>query len=94
MGLPCFIYCWGINNSIFVLAGTKLVSLQKGVNKERFEVSVFRKTDLEMEEEGGGDGDEEGGGGEGDASSHTLEELKQINHQLYKYSLKHILNSR
>ena len=75
-----------------MLAGTKLVSLQKGVNKERFKVSVFRKTDLEMEEEGAGDGDEEGG--EGDASSHTLEELKQINHQLYKYSLKHILNSR
>ena len=79
-----------------MLAGTKLVSLQKGVNKERFEVSVFRKTDLEMEEEGAGDGEEEeeGGSGEGDASSHTLEELKQINHQLYKYSLKHILNSR
>ena len=77
-----------------MLAGTKLVSLQKGVNKERFEVSVFRKTDLEMEDPGRDGDEEEGGGGEGDASSHTLEELKQINHQLYKYSLKHILNSR
>ena len=30
----------------------------------------------------------------GDTSSHTVEELKQINQQLYKYSLKHILSSR
>ena len=29
-----------------------------------------------------------------ETSSHTVEELKQINQQLYKYSLKHILNSR
>ena len=78
-----------------LFAGSKIVPLQKGVNKDRFECAVFRKSDIlvsdtdatvveddiEMEEDR-------------DTSSHTVEELKQINQQLYKYSLKHILNSR
>ena len=73
----------------------KLVSLQKGVVNDRYDCVVYRKKDLVKDEEitfndeVGADTSEAAEDG-----SHTLEELKQINHQLYKYSLKHVLNSR
>ena len=78
-----------------MISGSKLVPLQKGVNKERFECAVFRKTDIRVNDpDVNDDGDDIEMEEAGDSSSHTVEELKQINQQLYKYSLKHILNSR
>ena len=72
----------------------KLVSLQKGVVNDRYDCVVYRKKDLIKEEEISFN-DEVGADTEAaEDGSHTLEELKQINHQLYKYSLKHVLNSR
>jgi len=74
--------------------GSKLVPLQKGVNKDKFECALFKKDDVLVNDGEAKDEEdiemEEGG----DTSSHTVEELKQINQQLYKYSLKHILSSR
>ena len=64
------------------------------MNKDKFECALFKKEDILVNEgEAKEEEDiemEEGG----DTSSHTVEELKQINQQLYKYSLKHILSSR
>ena len=71
-----------------------MVPLQKGVNKDRFECAVFRKTDILVNDAVVNDDDDIEMEEAGDTSSHTVEELKQINQQLYKYSLKHILNSR
>ena len=71
-----------------------MVPLQKGVNKDRFECAVFRKTDILVNDPDVNDEDDIEMEEAGDSSSHTVEELKQINQQLYKYSLKHILNSR
>ena len=74
----------------------KLVPLQKGVSGERFECGVFRKYDLTTSSDAVRDYSEDTSDASDakETSSHTLEELKQINHQLYKYSLKHVLNSR
>ena len=75
-----------------LIAGSKIVPLQKGVNKDRFECAVFRKSDILVSDTDAEDDIEMED--DKDTSSHTVEELKQINQQLYKYSLKHILNSR
>ena len=78
------------------VSGVKLVPLQKGVSGDMFECSVFRKFDVTV------DGDDKvkkksdvsvDTSENKESASHTLEELKQINHQLYKYSLKHILKT-
>ena len=69
----------------------KLVPLQKGVNTERFECNLLRRKDLDEDETE--DDFKYVGESSKETDTHTLEELKQINHQLYKYSLKHILNS-
>lgn len=74
--------------------GSKLVPLQKGVNKDKFECAVFRKTDILVSDTDANVEDDMEMEEDRDTSSHTVEELKQINQQLYKYSLKHILNSR
>ena len=71
-----------------------MVPLQKGVNKDKFECAVFRKTDILVSDTDANVEDDMEMEEERDTSSHTVEELKQINQQLYKYSLKHILNSR
>ena len=63
---------------------------------DRYDCVVYRKKDLVKEEEETFN-DEVGADTCEDAAengTHTLEELKQINHQLYKYSLKHVLNAR
>ena len=77
-----------------LFAGSKIVPLQKGVNKDRFECAVFRKTDILVSDTDATVEDDIEMEEDRDTSSHTVEELKQINQQLYKYSLKHILNSR
>lgn len=77
-----------------LIAGSKLVPLQKGVNKDKFECAVFVKTDILVSDTDANVEDDMETEEERDTSSHTVEELKQINQQLYKYSLKHILNSR
>lgn len=77
-----------------LIAGSKLVPLQKGVNKDKFECAVFRKTDILVSDTDANVEDDMEMEEDRDTSSHTVEELKQINQQLYKYSLKHILNSR
>ena len=71
-----------------------MVPLQKGVNKDKFECAVFRKTDILVSDTDANVEDDMEMEEDRDTSSHTVEELKQINQQLYKYSLKHILNSR
>ena len=63
------------------------------MNKDGFECAVFRRRDILVKDNDVHDEDiemEE----TIETSSHTVEELKQINQQLYKYSLKHILNSK
>ena len=55
---------------------------------------MFRKTDILVNDPDVNDEDDIEMEEAGESSSHTVEELKQINQQLYKYSLKHILNSR
>ena len=56
---------------------------------------MFRKKDILVNDpDVNDDGDDIEMEEAGDSSSHTVKELKQINQQLYKYSLKHILNSR
>lgn len=77
-----------------LFAGSKIVPLQKGVNKDRFECAVFRKSDILVSDTDATVEDDIEMEEDRDTSSHTVEELKQINQQLYKYSLKHILNSR
>ena len=77
-----------------LFAGSKIVPLQKGVNKDRFECTVFRKTDILVSDTDATVEDDIEMEEDRDTSSHTVEELKQINQHLYKYSLKHILNSR
>ena len=77
-----------------LIAGSKLVPLQKGVNKDKFECAVFVKTDIIVSDTYANVEDDIETEEDRDTSSHTVEELKQINQQLYKYSLKHILNSR
>jgi hypothetical protein len=61
--------------------GSKLVPLQKGVNKDKFECALFKKEDVLVNDGEAKDEEdiemEEGG----DTSSHTVEELKQINQQ-------------
>ena len=81
-------------NYLTMISGSKLVPLQKGVNKDRFECAVFRKADILVNDAVFNDDVDIDMEEAGDSSSHTVEELKQINQQLYKYSLKHILNSR
>ena len=72
-----------------------MVPLQKGVNKDKFECAVFVKTDILVSDTDANNVEDDMETEEDrDTSSHTVEELKQINQQLYKYSLKHILNSR
>ena len=71
-----------------------MVPLQKGVNKDKFECAVFVKTDILVSDTDANVEDDMEMEEDRDTSSHTVEELKQINQQLYKYSLKHILNSR
>ena len=77
-----------------LIAGSKLVPLQKGVNKDKFECAVFVKTDILVSDKDANNVEDDMETEDKDTSSHTVEELKQINQQLYKYSLKHILNSR
>jgi len=73
----------------------KIVSLQKGCNKENFSCAVLSRTDT-------GEGtdwmcddtasDAAVGVLEDNQEEHTVEELKQINNQLYKFALKKVLN--
>ena len=71
----------------------KLVSLQKGVNSERFECNILRKVDLTSDIKEDTEDKNDVSENRDDSDTHTLEELKQINNQLYKYSLKHVLKS-
>jgi len=80
-----------LSNKEYWNPGMKLVPLQKGVNTERFECNLLRRKDLDEDETE--DDFKYVGESSKETDTHTLEELKQINHQLYKYSLKHILNS-
>jgi len=72
----------------------KLVALQKGSQQGgEFSCSILRREDLQ-----GRDWDEEAvsGGGQADTKEvgeHTVEELKDINNQLYKFALKNILKT-
>jgi len=77
----------------------KLAGLQKGANPQTFTCAVMNRIDLES---GGADWMREDSvlGGEmgvvadkGRDEDHTIEELKQINNQLYKFALKKVLNS-
>ena len=75
----------------------KVVPLQKGLQQEgdRFQCILYRKndlmltSDLSLQEERL---DDVGETAEAE-TSHTVEELKQINNQLYKYALKHVLDA-
>ena len=71
----------------------KLVSLQKGVSGERFECNLLRKVDLTSDNVDDKDDQNDVIENRSDSDTHTLEELKQINNQLYRYSLKHVLKS-
>ena len=74
----------------------KVVPLQKGLQQQgdRFQCILQRKTDLEVPEDGKVEGlDDCDIDDEDSKSDHTVEELKQINNQLYKYALKHIIDS-
>merc|ERR1740137_493327 len=78
--------------------GVKLVALQKGTNQKEFTCAVLSRTDL-------GDGEDwmrtemsQGSGlgvieGQGREEEHTVQELKQINNQLYKFAMKNVLSS-
>jgi len=77
----------------------KVVPLQKGLEQEgdKFQCVLFRKNDLpftgdlNLKE----DKSENVGEAEGERSEdgeHTVEELKQINNQLYKFALKRVLD--
>jgi len=72
----------------------KLVPLQKGVVQgEELYCSLLRREDLQ-----GRDWDQESQGqpvaiNTGQVSEHTIEELKEINSQLYKFALKNVLNT-
>ena len=75
----------------------QVVPLQKGLQQEgdRFQCILYRKndlmltSDLSLQEERL---DDVGETAEAE-TSHTVEELKQINNQLYKYALKHVLDA-
>jgi len=74
----------------------KLVALQKGTNPSEFSCAVLRKNDLCNEEDWMRDNTVVGASvemGQGKEEEHTVQELKQINNQLYKYAMKNILNS-
>ena len=64
------------------------------MNKDKFECALLKKEDILVNDVDAKDEEDIEMEEAGDTSSHTVEELKQINQQLYKYSLKHILNSR
>jgi len=75
----------------------KLVALQKGANKDVFTCAVLNRTDLVESEDWMSDDKTQGGEmemvGKGSVEDHTVEELKQINNQLYKFAMKNVLNS-
>eukprot|EP00092_Neocalanus_flemingeri_P017354 GFUD01018769.1.p1 GENE.GFUD01018769.1~~GFUD01018769.1.p1 ORF type:complete len:417 (+),score=147.99 GFUD01018769.1:39-1289(+) len=73
----------------------KLVSLQKGANQEVFTCAVLNRTDLVGEEDWMRDDTPQGSVVEGKdrEEEHTVQELKQINNQLYKFAMKNVLSS-
>eukprot|EP00090_Calanus_glacialis_P008952 TRINITY_DN17273_c0_g1_i1.p1 TRINITY_DN17273_c0_g1~~TRINITY_DN17273_c0_g1_i1.p1 ORF type:complete len:419 (+),score=165.14 TRINITY_DN17273_c0_g1_i1:45-1301(+) len=77
--------------------GVKLVALQKGTNQKEFTCAVLNRTDLGDGEDWMRDEKVQGGSvgmeGQGMEEEHTVQELKQINNQLYKFAMKNVLSS-
>jgi len=75
----------------------KLVALQKGTNQSEFSCALLRKADMGVEQDWMKEDHIRGGGGGGEGQvkeeEHTVQELKQINNQLYKFAMKNILHS-
>jgi len=70
----------------------KLVALQKGAGGGEFACSILRREDLQGRDwEGAEHTSAQDGGQQG--GEHTVEELKDINHQLYKFAVKNILKT-
>ena len=74
----------------------RVVPLQKGLQQQgdKFQCVLQRKNDLENPGDRTLEGLDDFEVDEDVSSSdHTVEELRQINNQLYKYALKHVLDS-
>ena len=71
--------------------GVMLVVLQKGTNQKELTCAVMYRTDLGDGEDWMRDEKVQGGSmgmeGQGREEEHTVQELKQINNQLYKFAM-------
>ena len=76
--------------------GSRLVPLAAGTTEEQWTCVLTRRADLPECQDLWAEpqpGAESWQAGEERMEQHTMDELKQINHQLYKCALKHLLKS-